>query len=140
MDHSLCYEIDNETFLTPKWQGATRFSIWHHRFSSPDWSKWIQKQTLSWIFTLPAREVPGCMFSQVHTKTMRDFERQKLPKQSQKSFFFCYLCADSKQLKYPYFTLKVSVLNSQPMKTRFWTVWVLFIPVDFSQRTTLFNP
>ena len=25
MEHSLCYEIDNETFLTPKWQGATNF-------------------------------------------------------------------------------------------------------------------
>lgn len=73
-------------------------------------------------------------------KNYARFRKTKITKTVPKIKFFCYLWADSKQLKYPYFTLKVSVLNSQPMKTRFWTVWVLFIPVDFSQRTTLFNP
>ena len=42
-----------------------------------------------------------------------------------------FLAADSKQSKYPYITLKVSVLNSKLVKSQLWAVSVLYKDPEF---------
>ena len=57
--------------------------------SKTDFELNLNLEIISFDFTLPARDVPGCMFSQVHTKTIRDFESRKLSKTVLKIKNFC---------------------------------------------------